>query len=213
VTELPEGREVEFVAWDTNRVPAYLPDVESVTRWAQAQGVDRCVAWRLLHDQGRVELRHFVRVGDAWEVTAPDGIVITTVAADPSDDPRTLAVVNYVAAHMAAIPVEPIRVASPWATESASRWAGAGFDPPLRTPLDEYVWRYCPDLIAERCRDLNDVDFDIVLSTIDTFLSLHVANAHLPLVEREQVLDEQLAVVPTIAKVLRRFAGELANES
>lgn len=194
----------QFIAWrpDTGE-PVYLPDAVALARWAQARRLTTVDAWKVDDLAREVRPATFTRDGDAWTLRVRHQAGKLRVPADPSDDPRTLMVVNYVEQHLSCLGVGGARVAlrperfdpAGWERATAgwfdptNAYAPFGYLPPVRGDLG-WVIRYCPEIIAEQTAPLPEGLFVTYLEALDLRLVLNIVHQHMEPLERERLIDE-----------------------
>lgn len=188
---------IEFVVWDDDHNPAYLADSRALVRWAQAHQRSIVIAWRLRDDTCSIERRALQSEGpSSWVLTDEQDNVIEHLPADPSSDPRTLAVVDYVESHIAG-PLIPLRTApSDWdpshPTDTVGTYARFGFLPP-QPEGRHWVWRYCPDIIAAQSASLSDQQFEAYLNQVDCRVSMALVHSDdYPLDKLERVIHDTI---------------------
>ncbi len=186
---------IQFIAWDADRVPSYFPDLAGLARWAQMRQLTTVDVWQVNDAEGKIERRWISRTDAWWDLRDALDQPLGSVIADPSEDPRTLAVVDFAETTMAVL-VTPVRVlpddwdpADP--ADELGVYARFGYLPPTFV-AGEWLWPYCPDLIADQTRHLDDDWFAGYLAQMDMRVGMHTVLVDQTAEQREREISVAL---------------------
>lgn len=198
--------DVAFVAWGDGPNPTAFANSQAFARWAQAQSLNYCDAWRA--DTWTREMRHctLCRQGTMWVIEG--GGATETFRADASDDPSVHAVVDYMEEHVASEVCSVERITpDAWPPVTLTNldpedahWP-CGYLPPdddLLNPGTElpahWVLSYCPERIVACTAALDEEEQAMFLSSIGirTSLSVMMDFDGRPQPERERAIDDAI---------------------
>lgn len=182
---------ITYVTWSAARRPAFHLDEAALVRWAQARRMTTVPAWRVDNEQCRMVPVMATRDGQRWDISGQ------IVPADELDDPWPLEIVDFMERELNRIDFTPVRVAvAAWrspdpANDPLGLYAPFGFLPPVLAGED-WIWRYCPELIAAQTEHLTDESREFYLHYINLRVSLHPTYVDLDDRERENIIENSV---------------------